>query len=69
MDSRSELREFLTSRRARITPQQAGLPQYGGRRRVPGLRRNELANLSGVSVEYYTKLERGNAQGVSDGVL
>jgi transcriptional regulator with XRE-family HTH domain len=69
MDSRSELREFLTSRRARITPQQAGLPQYGGRRRVPGLRRDELANLAGVSVEYYTKLERGNAQGVSDSVL
>jgi transcriptional regulator with XRE-family HTH domain len=69
MDSRSELREFLTSRRGRITPQQAGLPQYGGRRRVPGLRRDELANLSGVSVEYYTKLERGNAQGVSDSVL
>jgi transcriptional regulator with XRE-family HTH domain len=69
MDSRSELREFLTSRRACITPQQAGLPQYGGRRRVPGLRRDELANLAGVSVEYYTKLERGNAQGVSDSVL
>lgn len=69
MDSRSELREFLTSRRARITPQQAGLPHYGGRRRVPGLRRDELANLAGVSVEYYTKLERGNAQGVSDSVL
>jgi transcriptional regulator with XRE-family HTH domain len=69
MDSRSELREFLTTRRARITPLQAGLPQYGGRRRVPGLRRDELANLAGVSVEYYTKLERGNAQGVSDSVL
>jgi transcriptional regulator with XRE-family HTH domain len=69
MDSRSELREFLTSRRARITPQQVGLPHYGGRRRVPGLRRDELANLAGVSVEYYTKLERGNAQGVSDSVL
>src|SRR2546423_3415367 len=69
MDSRSELREFLTSRRARITPQQVGLPNYGGRRRVPGLRRDELANLAGVSVEYYTKLERGNAQGVSDSVL
>ena len=69
MDSRHELREFLTSRRARITPAQAGLPHYGGRRRVPGLRRDELANLAGVSVEYYTKLERGNAHGVSDSVL
>jgi transcriptional regulator with XRE-family HTH domain len=70
MDSRGELREFLTSRRAHITPTQAGLPVYGGgRRRVPGLRRDELANLAGVSVEYYTKLERGNAHGVSDSVL
>jgi transcriptional regulator with XRE-family HTH domain len=69
MDNRSELREFLTSRRARITPEQAGIAHYGTRRRVPGLRRDELARLAGVSVEYYTKLERGNAQGVSDSVL
>ncbi|HVV74490.1 MAG TPA: helix-turn-helix transcriptional regulator [Mycobacteriales bacterium] len=69
MDTRNALREFLITRRGRITPQQAGLAQYGGRRRVPGLRRDELANLAGVSVEYYTKLERGNAHGVSDEVL
>jgi transcriptional regulator with XRE-family HTH domain len=70
VDQRKELRDFLTSRRARITPQQAGLPAFGGTaRRVPGLRRSELAMLAGVSVEYLTKLERGNASGVSDGVL
>ncbi|NEK57886.1 helix-turn-helix domain-containing protein [Geodermatophilus sabuli] len=69
MDTRKDLREFLTTRRARITPQQAGSPTYGGRRRVPGLRREELALLAGVSVEYYTRLERGNANGVSDSVL
>jgi transcriptional regulator with XRE-family HTH domain len=69
VDTRTELREFLASRRARLSPQEAGVPLYGGRRRVPGLRRDELANLTGVSVEYYTKLERGNAQGVSDSVL
>ncbi len=69
MDTRKDLREFLTTRRARITPQQAGLPTYGGQRRVPGLRREELALLAGVSVQYYTRLERGNANGVSDSVL
>ncbi len=69
MDSRKDLREFLSTRRARITPQQAGLPTYGGHRRVPGLRREEVALLAGVSVEYYTRLERGNAGGVSDSVL
>src|SRR4051794_6621057 len=70
MDQRQELRDFLLSRRARITPQQAGLPQFGSSaRRVPGLRRSELALLSNVSVEYLTKLERGNATGVSDAVL
>jgi transcriptional regulator with XRE-family HTH domain len=69
MQSQSELREFLTSRRARITPAQAGLPDYGGRRRVAGLRREEVAMLAGISVEYYTRLERGTAKGVSDGVL
>src|SRR4051794_13144336 len=70
MDQRQELRDFLLSRRARITPQQAGLPQFGSSaRRVPGLRRSELAVLSNVSVEYLTKLERGNATGVSDAVL
>ena len=69
MDTRKDLREFLATRRARITPQQAGLPTYGGHRRVKGLRREELALLAGVSVEYYTRLERGNAHGVSDSVL
>ena len=70
MDTRSEIREFLTSRRARITPEQAGLRTYGtGTRRVPGLRREEVALLAGVSVDYYTRLERGNASGVSETVL
>jgi transcriptional regulator with XRE-family HTH domain len=69
MDNRSEVREFLVSRRARITPDQAGLPAYGGTRRVPGLRREEVALLAGVSVDYYTRLERGNLAGVSDSVL
>ena len=70
MDTRNEMREFLTSRRARITPDQAGLRTYGvGARRVPGLRREEVALLAGVSVDYYTRLERGNANGVSDTVL
>lgn len=64
----NELREFLVTRRARINPQQAGLPVHGTRR-VPGLRRGEVASLSGVSVEYYAKLERGTAAGVSDSVL
>jgi transcriptional regulator with XRE-family HTH domain len=69
VDHRTDLREFLASRRAKVTPQQAGLPSYGGHRRVPGLRREEVALLAGVSVEYYTRLERGNAHGVSDSVL
>jgi transcriptional regulator with XRE-family HTH domain len=69
MDARTEIREFLTSRRAKITPDQVGLPVYGENRRVPGLRREEVALLAGVSVDYYTRLERGNAGGVSDSVL
>ena len=70
MDTKNEIREFLRSRRARITPEQAGLRTYGsGPRRVPGLRREEVALLAGVSVDYYTRLERGNAGGVSDTVL
>jgi transcriptional regulator with XRE-family HTH domain len=70
MDTRREIREFLTSRRARITPEQAGLRTYGtGARRVPGLRREEAALLAGVSVDYYTRLERGNLSGVSENVL
>jgi transcriptional regulator with XRE-family HTH domain len=68
MDTRSEIREFLTSRRARITPEQVGLATYGGRR-VPGLRREEVAVLAGVSVPYYTRIERGEMSGVSDSVL
>src|SRR5688500_7585813 len=66
---RDEVRDFLASRRARITPEQAGLPVYGSNRRVKGLRREELAMLAGVSVDYYTRLERGNLAGASDGVL
>jgi transcriptional regulator with XRE-family HTH domain len=69
MDNRSDIREFLTSRRAKITPQQAGLPAYSGNRRVAGLRREEVALLAGVSVEYYARLERGNLSGVSGTVL
>jgi transcriptional regulator with XRE-family HTH domain len=69
VDNRNEIRDFLTSRRARITPEQAGLPAYGGHRRVTGLRREEVALLTGVSVDYYTRLERGNAPGASESVL
>jgi transcriptional regulator with XRE-family HTH domain len=69
VDARSEIREFLTSRRAKIAPEQAGLRTYGGQRRVPGLRREEVALLAGVSAGYYTRLERGNASGVSESVL
>ena len=69
MDNRAEIRDFLTSRRAKVTPERAGLPSYGGHRRVSGLRREEVALLAGVSVDYYTRLERGNLSGVSDGVL
>lgn len=68
MDNRSEIRAFLTSRRARISPDEVGIAAYGGRR-VAGLRRGEVAALAGVSVEYYTRLERGNLGGVSDSVL
>ncbi|WP_405818489.1 helix-turn-helix transcriptional regulator [Streptomyces sp. NBC_00838] len=68
MDNREEVREFLISRRAKITPDQAGLPA-GTRRRVPGLRRSEVAALADMSVEYYSKLERGNIAGVSPSVL
>ncbi|RZD87305.1 helix-turn-helix transcriptional regulator [Streptomyces albidoflavus] len=68
MDNRAEVREFLTSRRSRISPEQAGLPA-GPRRRVPGLRRSEVAALADVSVEYYAKLERGHLGGVSPAVL
>ncbi|GAB3418368.1 helix-turn-helix transcriptional regulator [Flindersiella endophytica] len=66
---RAEIREFLGSRRARLTPEQAGLPVYGGNRRVKGLRREEVAMLAGVSVDYYVRMERGNLAGASDSVL
>mgnify|MGYP001074652001 FL=1 len=69
MDNRNEIRAFLTSRRGKITPEQAGLQAYGDRRRVSGLRREEVALLAGVSVDYYTRLERGDLKGVSDTVL
>jgi transcriptional regulator with XRE-family HTH domain len=65
----NEIREFLTSRRARVSPEQAGLSAYGSNRRVKGLRREEVAVLAGISAEYYTRLERGNTNGVSDSVL
>jgi transcriptional regulator with XRE-family HTH domain len=69
VQTKNEIREFLTSRRASITPADAGLPVYGENRRVPGLRREEVALLAGVSVDYYTRLERGNFNGVSESVL
>ena len=69
MDNRAEVRDFLVSRRAKITPEQAGLPQYGGRRRVPGLRREELALLVGVSPDYMARLEKGNLGSASESVL
>jgi transcriptional regulator with XRE-family HTH domain len=69
MDRSSEIREFLSTRRARITPEQAGLAPHSGARRVPGLRREEVAQLAGVSVDYYVRLERGRTQSVSETVL
>ncbi|MDQ0941164.1 helix-turn-helix transcriptional regulator [Streptomyces sp. V1I1] len=69
MDQRAELSEFLRSRRGRLQPQDVGLPQLGRHRRVPGLRREELAQLAGVSVAYYTRLEQGNSRNVSTEVL
>ncbi|MCK8680944.1 helix-turn-helix domain-containing protein [Streptomyces lichenis] len=69
MDQRAELSEFLRSRRARLKPEDVGLPEFGRHRRVPGLRREELAQLAGVSVAYYTRLEQGNGRNVSLEVL
>lgn len=69
MENSKDVREFLMSRRARITPAQAGLPSYGGTRRVAGLKREEVAMLTGVSTEYYARLERGNLRGASESVL
>lgn len=68
-DLRTDIREFLRSRRARIAPDQAGLPAYGANRRVKGLRREEVAMLAGVSVDYYVRMERGSLAGASNGVL
>ncbi|MBN9157119.1 helix-turn-helix transcriptional regulator [Microbacterium sp.] len=69
MSSKDEARDFLVSRRGQITPAQLGLPEYGEERRVPGLRREEVAELAGVSVGYYTRLERGEIGGASESVL
>jgi len=69
VNPKTDLRDFLTTRRARLTPDQAGLPVYGANRRVTGLRREEVALLAGISVEYYTRLERGSVGAVSDSVL
>lgn len=69
MTHSDDVRKFLTSRRARITPEEAGLPAYGGNRRVAGLRREEVAMLAGMSIDYYIRLERGNLSGASDSVL
>ncbi|GAB3689352.1 helix-turn-helix transcriptional regulator [Saccharopolyspora tripterygii] len=68
-DLRTEIKAFLGSRRARLTPERAGLPAYGANRRVAGLRREEVALLAGVSVDYYVRMERGSLTGTSDGVL
>ncbi|MFE9813018.1 helix-turn-helix transcriptional regulator [Streptomyces sp. NPDC005227] len=69
MDTAHDIREFLATRRAKITPQQAGLPAFGDNRRVPGLRREEVALLAGVSIDYYVRLERGHLAGASEEVL
>lgn len=69
MDDRTELSEFLKSRRARLRPEDVGLRDYGGVRRVAGLRREELARLAGVSIAHYTRLEQGKGEAVSDEVL
>jgi transcriptional regulator with XRE-family HTH domain len=69
VNPRDDIREFLATRRGRITPEQSGLPVYGANRRVTGLRREEVALLAGISVEYYTRLERGQVGGVSESVL
>ncbi|HEY3506975.1 MAG TPA: helix-turn-helix transcriptional regulator [Actinocatenispora sp.] len=68
-EHRAQVRAFLISRRERITPERAGLPAYGGNRRVKGLRREEVALLAGVSIDYYVRMERGNLAGASDAVL
>jgi transcriptional regulator with XRE-family HTH domain len=69
VNPKDDIRDFLATRRGRITPEQSGLPVYGANRRVTGLRREEVALLAGISVEYYTRLERGQVGGVSESVL
>jgi transcriptional regulator with XRE-family HTH domain len=69
IDVRAEIRDFLSTRRARLTPEKAGLPAYGTNRRVTGLRREEVAMLAGVSVDYYVRMERGSLAGASESVL
>jgi transcriptional regulator with XRE-family HTH domain len=69
MDQRAQLSEFLRSRRARLLPEDIGLTTTGNQRRVKGLRREELARLAGISVEYYVRLEQGRSQNISDAVL
>jgi transcriptional regulator with XRE-family HTH domain len=69
MNANAELREFLRTRRARLTPEAVGLPSFGERRRVPGLRREELAQLAGVSFDYYVRLEQGRTRNVSESAL
>lgn len=69
MDVDRDVQQFLTRMRARLSPEQAGVPAFGGERRVPGLRREEVAQLAGVSAAYYTRLERGNLRGASESVL
>lgn len=69
MSKKDDVRKFLVSRRANVTLAQAGLPDFGDERRVPGLRREEVAQLAGVSIDYYTRLERGNIHGASESVL
>lgn len=69
MDLRDDIQQFLTGMRARLTPEQAGVVLFGGERRVPGLRREEVAQLAGVSTAYYTRMERGDLRGVSESVL
>ncbi|WP_406052027.1 helix-turn-helix domain-containing protein [Kribbella sp. NBC_00889] len=68
-ENRKQVRDFLVSRRGKVTPEQAGLQHYGGNRRVPGLRREEVAMLAGLSVDYYARIEKGNISGVSETVL
>jgi hypothetical protein len=66
VDLRTEIRDFLSTRRARITPEEAGLPAYGGNRRVKGLRREEVAMLAGASVDHYVRMERDSLAGASE---